>query len=201
MLLGSAPLLIARGLTESLACRLELLHLPHWTFAEMRDAFSWSLDQYVFHGGYPGAAPLILACSMSREIEVLKHQLGFATGCRVGSDKVILLDSYVLLWVDIDDPTLGKSTRRLIAQAWEAGALAISAMSFWECAMLRVRRRIVLTQVPEHGAVTCLRGFLHKDPADRLVAATAITYGAIVVTADERLLKWKHAVKRQTALK
>jgi predicted AAA+ superfamily ATPase len=59
VLLGSAPLLIARGLTESLAGRFELLHLPHWTFAEMRDAFGWSLDQYVFHGGYPGAAPLI----------------------------------------------------------------------------------------------------------------------------------------------
>jgi uncharacterized protein len=59
VLLGSAPLLIARGLTESLAGRFELLHLPHWTYAEMRAAFGWSLDQYVFHGGYPGAAPLV----------------------------------------------------------------------------------------------------------------------------------------------
>jgi predicted AAA+ superfamily ATPase len=59
VLLGSAPLLIARGLTESLAGRFELLHLPHWTYAEMRASFGWSLDQYVFHGGYPGAAPLI----------------------------------------------------------------------------------------------------------------------------------------------
>lgn len=58
VLLGSAPLLIARGLTESLAGRFELLHLPHWSFAEMRAAFGWSLDQYLFHGGYPGAAPL-----------------------------------------------------------------------------------------------------------------------------------------------
>ena len=59
VLLGSAPLLIARGLTESLAGRFEVLHLPHWTFGEMRDAFGWSLDQYIFYGGYPGAAPLI----------------------------------------------------------------------------------------------------------------------------------------------
>lgn len=59
VLLGSAPLLIARGLTESLAGRFEVLHLPHWTFAEMRAAFGWSLDQYIFYGGYPGAAPLI----------------------------------------------------------------------------------------------------------------------------------------------
>lgn len=59
VLLGSAPLLIARGLTESLAGRFELLHLPHWSYPEMRSAFGWSLDEYVFHGGYPGAAPLI----------------------------------------------------------------------------------------------------------------------------------------------
>lgn len=59
VLLGSAPLLITRGLTESLAGRFEVLHLPHWSFAEMRAAFGWSLDQYVFYGGYPGAAPLI----------------------------------------------------------------------------------------------------------------------------------------------
>jgi predicted AAA+ superfamily ATPase len=59
VLLGSAPLLIARGLTESLAGRFELLHLPHWTFAEMRTAFRWSVEEYIFYGGYPGATPMI----------------------------------------------------------------------------------------------------------------------------------------------
>lgn len=59
VVLGSAPLLVAQGLTESLAGRFELLHLPHWSFAEMRDAFDWSLDEYLYYGGYPGAAPLI----------------------------------------------------------------------------------------------------------------------------------------------
>jgi hypothetical protein len=59
VLLGSAPLLVAQGLTESLAGRFELLHLPHWSFAEMRAAFGFSLDQYLFYGGYPGAAPLV----------------------------------------------------------------------------------------------------------------------------------------------
>jgi predicted AAA+ superfamily ATPase len=58
VLLGSAPLLVQRGLTESLAGRFELLSLPHWSFAEMAAAFGWSLDQYLFYGGYPGAAPL-----------------------------------------------------------------------------------------------------------------------------------------------
>lgn len=58
VLLGSAPLLVQQGLTESLAGRFEVLRLPHWSFAEMRAAFDFSLDQYVYFGGYPGAAPL-----------------------------------------------------------------------------------------------------------------------------------------------
>ena len=59
VVLGSAPLLVERGLSESLAGRFEMLRLPHWGFAEMRAAFGWTLDQYLFYGAYPGAAPLI----------------------------------------------------------------------------------------------------------------------------------------------
>jgi uncharacterized protein len=59
VVLGSALLLIARGLAESLAGRFETLRLPHWSFPEMRAAFGWSLEQYLYFGGYPGAAPLI----------------------------------------------------------------------------------------------------------------------------------------------
>ena len=59
VLLGSAPLLIAQGLTESLAGRFEVLRLSHWSFTEMRAAFGWSLEQYLYFGGYPGAAPLV----------------------------------------------------------------------------------------------------------------------------------------------
>src|SRR5438093_12588479 len=58
VLLGSAPLLVQQGLTESLAGRFELLRLPHWSLAEMHAAFGFSVDQYVYFGGYPGAAPL-----------------------------------------------------------------------------------------------------------------------------------------------
>lgn len=59
VLLGSAPLLIAQGLTESLAGRFETLVLGHWSFAEMRAAFGFGLKEYLFFGGYPGAAALI----------------------------------------------------------------------------------------------------------------------------------------------
>ncbi|MFH2053417.1 MAG: ATP-binding protein [bacterium] len=58
VLLGSAPLPVQRGLTESLAGRFEIIHLPHWSCSEMRDAFGFDLDDYLFFGGYPGAAIL-----------------------------------------------------------------------------------------------------------------------------------------------
>jgi uncharacterized protein len=59
VLLGSAPLLIQSGLAESLAGRFEVIAVPHWSFAEMREAFGWNLQQYIFYGAYPGAAGLI----------------------------------------------------------------------------------------------------------------------------------------------
>ena len=59
ILLGSAPLLIQRGLSENLAGRFEVLHLPHWSAEEMRQAFGWTVQQSIFYGGYPGAASLI----------------------------------------------------------------------------------------------------------------------------------------------
>jgi hypothetical protein len=58
VLLGPAPLLIQQGLTESLAGRFELLPVPHWSLAEMAEAFGWGLDRYLYFGGYPGAATL-----------------------------------------------------------------------------------------------------------------------------------------------
>lgn len=59
VILGSAPLLIDQGLTESMAGRFEKIHMPHWSYAEMKQAFGWPLDTYLFYGGYPGAAELI----------------------------------------------------------------------------------------------------------------------------------------------
>lgn len=59
VLLGSAPLLVQRGLTESLAGRFEVLYLPHWSFAEMQAAFGFTIEEYLYFGGYPGAAPLV----------------------------------------------------------------------------------------------------------------------------------------------
>lgn len=59
VLTGSSPLLLQRGLSESMAGRFEIIRVPHWSFMEMQQAFGWDLDTYVFHGGYPGSAALI----------------------------------------------------------------------------------------------------------------------------------------------
>ena len=59
ILLGSAPLLIQKGLTESLAGRFEIVPATHWSFSEMRQAFGWNVETYIYFGGYPGSAELI----------------------------------------------------------------------------------------------------------------------------------------------
>lgn len=59
LMLGSSPLLVQKGLSDSLAGRFEILPVPHWSFTEMKAAFGWTVDQYLYFGGYPGAASLI----------------------------------------------------------------------------------------------------------------------------------------------
>ena len=59
LLLGSSRVLLEKGLSESLAGRFEEIRMSHWSFGEMQDCFGFSLEQYVFYGGYPGAASLI----------------------------------------------------------------------------------------------------------------------------------------------
>ena len=59
VILGSAPLLMQAGLSESLAGRFEPVAVTHWSYPEMSDAFGLNLEQYVFFGGYPGSAHLV----------------------------------------------------------------------------------------------------------------------------------------------
>ena len=59
LLLGSSALLAQRGLTESLTGRFFLHRCTHWSWPECRTAFGWTLDRWIYFGGYPGAAPMV----------------------------------------------------------------------------------------------------------------------------------------------
>ena len=133
---------------------------------------------------------------------------------------MILLDTHALVWMDADDGKLGRAARRAIDAQWEAQQVGVSAVSFWECAMLCAKGRLELPhatrnwradllaagliEFPVDGEIAVLAAeldALHGDLADRFIAATAIVRGATLLTADERLLAWKHRVKRQDARK
>lgn len=59
LLLGSSRVMLEKGLADSLMGRFEEIRMSHWRYPEMRDAFGFSLEQYIFFGGYPGAAALV----------------------------------------------------------------------------------------------------------------------------------------------
>lgn len=59
ILLGSSRVMLEKGLSESLAGRYEEIRMSHWRYNEMKDAFGMSLNEYIYYGGYPGAAGLI----------------------------------------------------------------------------------------------------------------------------------------------
>lgn len=93
VLLGSAPVLIRRGLSESLAGRFETVPLPHWSWPEMRAAFGFTLDDYLFFGGYPGAAGLVADVSRWR-----RYVLDALVETTIGRD--------ILLLTRVDKPAL-----------------------------------------------------------------------------------------------
>jgi PIN domain nuclease of toxin-antitoxin system len=131
---------------------------------------------------------------------------------------MVLLDTHVLLWVAQGSARLGPAARRLIERASGSREAWVSAISFWEIALLAERGRITLRAEPEQFRADALSGGfrewplsgeiairgaalhgLHPDPADRFIVASAIVHGAALVTADERLLDWRHRLRRHDA--
>ena len=131
---------------------------------------------------------------------------------------MILLDTHVLLWLDRDDASLGVDTRASIAEAWDAGRVAVSAISFWEVALLHQRGRVALRcsaskwrsdwleaglqELPLDGATALLGAGLrdfHADSADRFIAATALRHQACLLTADRLILAWPGTLQRTPA--
>ena len=133
---------------------------------------------------------------------------------------MIVLDTHVLVWAVSDDRKLGRKARATIDRLWTIGKVAVPAIAFWEAGLLQARRRLRLpssvrewrdavlaagaNELPLDGAVAVraleLAG-LHDDPADRFIVATALVHGATLMTADQRLLDWRHAMERHDARK
>ena len=120
---------------------------------------------------------------------------------------MILLDTHILIWLDQGSDFLGRKACRTIEDAHLREEVAISTISFWEIAMLIEHKRLSFTGQLREWRVTLLNsGFLELptdgtvalaaagfvdfqgDPADRMIAATAISEQARLVTADKRLL-------------
>jgi len=93
ILLGSSQLMLQKGLSESLAGRFEVTYLPHWSYGEMKDSFGFTLEDYIWFGGYPGPTDLIT--DEGRWKEYIRHSL---------IETTIMRD--ILLLARIDKPVL-----------------------------------------------------------------------------------------------
>jgi PIN domain nuclease of toxin-antitoxin system len=126
----------------------------------------------------------------------------------LGGAEVIVLDTHTLLWW-VNDPTvLSRPAKEAIDEAVQSNSVHVSCISCWEIAVLVERGRLrlaldvrdwlcrcealpFLTFVAVNTAIAVesvrLPGFPHADPADRIIAATALSLGAAVVTKDDKL--------------
>jgi len=136
----------------------------------------------------------------------------------MGSGLVLLLDTHVLVWLDEASPRLGLEAIEHINTAFQVGKVVVSAISFWEVGMLVSKNRIRLDmdlsvwrndfmkqgviELPVTGKIGIKAAGLesfHGDPADRLIAATALQHSLTLLTADEKLLDCPLAVTRLDA--
>jgi len=123
----------------------------------------------------------------------------------------ILLDTHVILWAATGSAELKDSIRQIVEKAGTDNCLLISSISLWEIAMLKSKKRLhIYTPTEEFlnsladtpglqivditptiaAKSTELLDDFHGDPADRLIAATAIVKGATLLTRDRQILRW-----------
>lgn len=131
---------------------------------------------------------------------------------------MMLLDTHVLVWLDEGSQRLGNQSLSSIDAALKDGELGVSVISFWEVAMLVNKGRLKiqmdlqlwrrsllesgLQEIPLTGEVAIYSALVddfHGDPADRMIVATAQHLNAELVTADEKILSWKHELLRMDA--
>ena len=183
VLLGSAPLLVQHGLSESLAGRFEIVYLPHWSFTEMHTVFGFTLDQYLYFGGYPGAAPLandaqrwrrylldsLIETTIARDVLLLTRvdkpallRRLFELGCRY-SGQVL---SYTKMLGQLHDA--GNTTTLAHYLELLAGAGMLTGLSKYSGKVVRVRASSPKLQVFNTALLTAQSGLTRAEVrADR----------------------------------
>lgn len=131
---------------------------------------------------------------------------------------MILLDTHVMIWLDIDRDRVGRACLQRIAEVEAVAEVAFSAATIWELTFLVAKGKLELpqplaswrrewldaetTEVAIDGPIileaAALAAF-HPDPADRFIVATAVALDAELVTADERILSWDGPVRLRDA--
>ena len=130
---------------------------------------------------------------------------------------MLLLDTQALVWSRFGDTRLGALARESIERAVRQGEAGVSAITFWEVAMLHQKGRMVLlsdvgswranllvqglVEIPVDGEIGIRANSLadfHADPADRLIVATALR-GHRLLTSDARILSWSGNLDRLDA--
>jgi PIN domain nuclease of toxin-antitoxin system len=131
---------------------------------------------------------------------------------------MIVLDTHALVWLTQGRAELGKEARELAARALAEDSLGVSAISFWEIAMLEHKGRLHLQQplgalrgevlglgigevavTGDIGIAAANLEDFHADPADRLIVATASLTRSTLMTADHRILEWPGTLLRHNA--
>ncbi len=132
----------------------------------------------------------------------------------------MVLDTHVVLWLRLGETRLGMDTRAAIDRAWQRGEICVSAVSFWEVALLKDKGRIRfpedvglwrreqleqgVIEIPVDGEIGIRAAVLAdfpRDPADRIIVATALVGSHQLVTADQRILDWPGPLNRLDARK
>ena len=126
---------------------------------------------------------------------------------------MIVVDTHALVWWVTGDAALSKKARQTIEKELQDGAIIVSSISAWEIAMLVERDRLVLSMDVDSWLATVaqidairfvdvdleiatksvsLPGDFHKDPADRMIVATARKFAVPLVTKDEKIHAYAH---------
>jgi PIN domain nuclease of toxin-antitoxin system len=126
---------------------------------------------------------------------------------------LIVLDTHAWVWWVGAPELLSDTARKRIDEAVRSRSVYVSSISAWEVALLAARGRLQLTMNVEDWITKCeelsfinyvpvdnriavksvrLPGVIHNDPADRIIIATTLTLGAVLVTRDEKILEYPH---------